>query len=123
MIPETTEAAELRAFEAWFLQEYERKPDYLRLADVGKWVAWQARAAATQVQQEPNIHSCSYYCKRPACVKAQRDDLRDRFVEPRDERAAFETWRLSSGLNMIGEAIIYAEAAWQARAGDRTKQP
>jgi hypothetical protein len=26
-----------------------------------------------------DIHSCSYYCDRPACIKAQRDELRDRF--------------------------------------------
>jgi hypothetical protein len=25
-----------------------------------------------------DIHSCSYYCTRPACIKAQRDELRDR---------------------------------------------
>lgn len=24
-----------------------------------------------------DIHSCSYYCTRPACVLAQRDELRD----------------------------------------------
>ena len=24
------------------------------------------------------IHSCSYYCQRPECIKAQRDELRDR---------------------------------------------
>ena len=24
-----------------------------------------------------DIHSCSYYCQRPACVLAQRDELRD----------------------------------------------
>lgn len=23
-------------------------------------------------------HSCSYYCDRPECIKAQRDELRDR---------------------------------------------
>lgn len=23
------------------------------------------------------IHSCSYYCERPECVKAQRDELRE----------------------------------------------
>lgn len=23
-----------------------------------------------------DIHSCSYYCERPACIKAQRDELR-----------------------------------------------
>jgi len=26
------------------------------------------------------IHSCSYYCLLPSCVKAQRDELRDKFV-------------------------------------------
>lgn len=25
-----------------------------------------------------DIHTCSYYCERPECVKAQRDELRDR---------------------------------------------
>ena len=25
-----------------------------------------------------DVHTCSYYCDRPACIKAQRDDLRDR---------------------------------------------
>ena len=24
------------------------------------------------------IHSCSYYCTNPACIKAQRDELRDK---------------------------------------------
>ena len=24
------------------------------------------------------IHSCSYFCDRPACIKAQRDELRDK---------------------------------------------
>lgn len=27
------------------------------------------------------IHTCSYYCTRPECVRAQRDELRDRYVE------------------------------------------
>jgi len=27
------------------------------------------------------IHSCSYYCTRPACVLAQRDELRGRFLQ------------------------------------------
>lgn len=29
-----------------------------------------------------DLHSCSYYCERPACVRAQRDSLRDTFVVP-----------------------------------------
>jgi hypothetical protein len=28
------------------------------------------------------IHSCSYYCERPECIKAQRDELRDRLAQP-----------------------------------------
>lgn len=27
------------------------------------------------------LHSCSYYCDRPECVKAQRDELRDRLEQ------------------------------------------
>jgi hypothetical protein len=28
-----------------------------------------------------DIHSCSYFCDRPACIKAQRDELREKLVE------------------------------------------
>lgn len=28
-----------------------------------------------------DIHSCGYYCERPACVKAQRNELRDKLFE------------------------------------------
>ena len=31
-----------------------------------------------------DIHSCSYYCERPECIKAQRDELRDRLAQPND---------------------------------------
>jgi hypothetical protein len=27
-----------------------------------------------------DIHSCGYYCDKPACIKAQRDELRDRLA-------------------------------------------
>jgi hypothetical protein len=27
-----------------------------------------------------DIHSCSYYCTRPACVLQQRDELRDEML-------------------------------------------
>jgi len=33
-----------------------------------------------------DIHSCSYYCDRPACVLQQRDELRDKLhAEPVDK--------------------------------------
>jgi len=28
-----------------------------------------------------DIHSCSYYCTRPACVLQQRDELRDKLEQ------------------------------------------
>jgi hypothetical protein len=27
-----------------------------------------------------DVHSCSYHCHRPACIKAQRDELRDKLA-------------------------------------------
>lgn len=30
------------------------------------------------------IHSCSYFCTRPECIKAQRDELRDRMESAPD---------------------------------------
>ena len=29
-------------------------------------------------------HSCSYYCNHPACIKAQRDELRAKYVKLED---------------------------------------
>jgi len=31
------------------------------------------------------VHSCSYYCERPECIKAQRDELRERLAQPEQE--------------------------------------
>ena len=39
-------------------------------------------------EQAATIHSCSYYCERPECIKAQRDELVQRFVEVSKEQAA-----------------------------------
>ena len=32
-----------------------------------------------------DIHSCSYHCNRPECIKAQRDELRERLAQPEQE--------------------------------------
>lgn len=32
-----------------------------------------------------DVHSCSYHCDRPACVKVQRDALRDKCTRLRAE--------------------------------------
>ena len=30
------------------------------------------------MNEQTNEHSCSYYCDRPECIKAQRDEMRER---------------------------------------------
>ena len=35
------------------------------------------------------LHSCSYHCDRPECIKAQRDELRDRLAQPEQEPVAY----------------------------------
>jgi hypothetical protein len=35
---------------------------------------------------ETDIHSCSLYCDRPACIKAQRDELRDKMAQPEQKK-------------------------------------
>ena len=37
-----------------------------------------------------NIHTCSYECERPACIKAQRDELAKRLFELVAEAVAAE---------------------------------
>jgi len=28
-----------------------------------------------------DIHTCSYYCNRPACIEAQRNELREKLLD------------------------------------------
>jgi hypothetical protein len=35
--------------------------------------------------QMTDVHSCSYYCDRPECIKAQRDELRERLAQPEQD--------------------------------------
>lgn len=36
-----------------------------------------------------DIHSCSYHCDRPECIRAQRDELRERLAQPGQSVAGF----------------------------------
>ena len=53
---------------------------------------------------DTDIHSCGYYCDRPACVKAQRNELRDKFIStiltptPLEPEPMIDGWPLYSGL-------------------------
>jgi hypothetical protein len=37
-----------------------------------------------------DIHTCSYYCDRPECIKAQRDDLRERLFADEAKQDAID---------------------------------
>jgi hypothetical protein len=41
-----------------------------------------------------DIHSCSYYCDRPACIQAQRDELRARVAELAQDAARYRWLRV-----------------------------
>ena len=43
---------------------------------------WGVRAVLT----DDTIHSCSYYCDRPECIKQQRDELREQLERVTAER-------------------------------------
>ena len=49
-----------------------------------------------------DIHSCSYYCDRPACIKAQRDELVRKYVEAQEKACPM------TDLEPVREAIVYA---------------
>jgi len=56
------------------------------------------------------IHSCSYYCTRPACVLAQRDELRGRFLQQAER---VDKW-LTDDLPQVDKE--QAEPAFEYRA-------
>ena len=45
------------------------------------------------------IHSCSYYCHKPECIKAQRNELRDKLFKREwvglteaEQQELYDTW-------------------------------
>jgi len=63
-----------------------------------------------------DIHSCSYYCTRPECVLAQRDELRNRL----EKQAEPVGWLRDLLINTAATAVAaerqgrYPGAAWVA---------
>lgn len=55
-----------------------------------------------------SLHSCSYYCDRPECIKAQRDELVKK-LEPADDSAAYHGWVLREVLFDNGEPVGHRE--------------
>lgn len=48
---------------------------------------------------EEDIHSCGYHCQIPACIKAQRDELVDRFVKDTADLAVYMFQHYVEGWN------------------------
>jgi hypothetical protein len=55
-----------------------------------------------------DIHSCSYHCDKPECIKAQRDELRERLAQPEQEPV----------LETVYETIIQ----WDESGGKRSRR-
>jgi hypothetical protein len=54
-----------------------------------------------------DIHSCSYYCDRPECIKTQRDELRDKMAQPEQEPVAWmHVMDNTEGLKANGTGIV-----------------
>ena len=64
---------------------------------------------------DTDIHSCGYYCDRPLCIKAQRDELRDKFIAtiptPMAEPEPFEYWNAVEGWVKIEEVRQHFDTA------------
>ena len=59
-----------------------------------------------------DLHTCSYYCDRPECIKAQRDELRAKYTKLADAHAL----ALSQNHNDFKERL--AQAIEQMPFGD-----
>jgi len=56
-----------------------------------------------------HIHTCNYFCDRPSCIKAQRDELRGMFeAMPRALELLTEVWHGAKPLHPDLDAKIDA---------------
>jgi hypothetical protein len=51
---------------------------------------------------EEDIHSCGYHCDNPACIKAQRDNLRDNYFR---ELGLVKSYYSDGWNNALDEAV------------------
>ena len=58
-----------------------------------------------------DIHSCSYYCDRPECIKQQRDELRERLERLTAERDELRR-RIRDAQRMTTDGAWTARPAW-----------
>lgn len=55
-----------------------------------------------------SIHTCSYSCERPACIKAQRDELAQRLLELVAEAVAAEREEILKLADSLGYVDVDA---------------
>jgi len=78
-----------------------------------------ARARELGAEKPEQVHTCSYYCDRPECLKAQRDELRDR-LEGLDAEKGGEFPDTRIGVDTI--AALYAKATPPAQAAEAVER-
>jgi hypothetical protein len=74
-----------------------------------------------------NIHTCSYYCERHECIKAQRDELRQKLEQAEDavaaEREACAKLVEADGLARGADGYMLTKAATRIRARGEFSKP
>jgi hypothetical protein len=84
--------------------------------ELSKALASKPDAMRQALEAAEEIHSCGYHCHRPACIKAQRDALREtvfseyalrevKYLTP--ERLAQELVKLARQMEAMGDAMKY----------------
>ena len=54
------------------------------------------------------IHTCSYYCHHAACIKAQRDELRDKYVATKNTHRVVSVELLKEAVGQLSELNTFA---------------
>jgi len=54
---------------------------------------------------EEDIHTCSYLCQNPACIKAQRDELRGKYFRQFERPSPLYTHGWNAALDEAAERI------------------
>ena len=64
-----------------------------------------------------DIHSCSYYCTRPECIRKQRDELRAKYVKLSDAHDALVR-QMTDAKTLSSDPTPLINQAFQNRLAD-----
>lgn len=75
-------------------------------------------ARARELDAKPEqVHTCSYYCDRPGCLKAQRDELRDRLEATPPAQAAEAVERVARAIYECEAVDTLGDFPWNHLVG------